>query len=518
MAFVDNKITTADLSDKGVTGLPDAPQLSTEEMQRKFDEIGKEVITPKFNALCDSLDANIPPFADVDELVDGQTYVYDGTEGVMKPVTAKLTFDSLDDVDMTGVVNGMYPRYDYFTRTWKPTASTVSVPSLDDINDVNASSAQDQDLLVRDGVNSVWTAGSIKIDKLKNVKITLPQNKQVMAYNASDDEWTNQDAEGGGHTVEDADGTALTQRDTLQFKGYLKTTDDNVNGKTIVDDTPTEVTWENWKTFTDEQREGIKWKITDVPSADGTIDCKIFKSKWSNSAPTSDFAAQDINLIDGDYDFLLAQFKASKNQGQSFSIIVPKGVNFVLAYDDYNSGVRHFERTVTYVSDTKLTISAATLNGTSRTDIVIPVEFYGFKKTTSVKISAIAHDVKTDADNCMLSDGVTSVESALNYSETEHVVGTWIDGKTVYEKTVSCGAGPNNTSKNIAHNVSNIDKIVYINGIGMSTSTRPIPDVQTSTPSAGMRVYVSSSNITLQSGSDLSGLTCYVTIRYTKTA
>ena len=36
-----NKITTSDLTNKGVSGLPDTPGLSTSEMQRKFDEILK---------------------------------------------------------------------------------------------------------------------------------------------------------------------------------------------------------------------------------------------------------------------------------------------------------------------------------------------------------------------------------------------------------------------------------------------------------------------------------------------
>lgn len=50
------KITQADLVDKGVIGLPDTPNLSTSEMQRKFDEIATDVIVPKFNSLSQELD------------------------------------------------------------------------------------------------------------------------------------------------------------------------------------------------------------------------------------------------------------------------------------------------------------------------------------------------------------------------------------------------------------------------------------------------------------------------------
>ena len=41
MAFSDNKITAADLTGKGVTGMADTPNLSTAQMQQKLDEIAK---------------------------------------------------------------------------------------------------------------------------------------------------------------------------------------------------------------------------------------------------------------------------------------------------------------------------------------------------------------------------------------------------------------------------------------------------------------------------------------------
>lgn len=49
------KITPEELAGVGVIGLPDTPRLSTEEMQRKFEETAREVIIPKFNALVDAL-------------------------------------------------------------------------------------------------------------------------------------------------------------------------------------------------------------------------------------------------------------------------------------------------------------------------------------------------------------------------------------------------------------------------------------------------------------------------------
>ena len=54
MAFT--KITADDLVNKGVVGLADTPNLSTVDMQKKFDEIATDVIVPKHNDLIDELE------------------------------------------------------------------------------------------------------------------------------------------------------------------------------------------------------------------------------------------------------------------------------------------------------------------------------------------------------------------------------------------------------------------------------------------------------------------------------
>lgn len=51
------KITSEDTQNKGVVGLADTPNLTTGEMQKKFDELATDVIIPKFNNLCDELEA-----------------------------------------------------------------------------------------------------------------------------------------------------------------------------------------------------------------------------------------------------------------------------------------------------------------------------------------------------------------------------------------------------------------------------------------------------------------------------
>lgn len=50
-----SNITQEDLVNRGVTGLPDTPNLSTADMQRKFDELALDVVIPKFNKLLEDL-------------------------------------------------------------------------------------------------------------------------------------------------------------------------------------------------------------------------------------------------------------------------------------------------------------------------------------------------------------------------------------------------------------------------------------------------------------------------------
>lgn len=50
------KIEASDLTNKGVTGLPQKPGLSYTEMQAKFDELVRDVVVEKFNALSGELD------------------------------------------------------------------------------------------------------------------------------------------------------------------------------------------------------------------------------------------------------------------------------------------------------------------------------------------------------------------------------------------------------------------------------------------------------------------------------
>lgn len=113
-------------------------------------------------------------------------------------------------------------------------------------------------------------------------------------------------------------------------------------------------------------------------------------------------------------------------------------------------------------------------------------------------------------------------EPLHEWSTEEKLVGYWIDGKAVYEKTVSFGALPNATTKSVNHGISGIETVVSMNAVAEnSAGTRiMIPLVGTSGNVLTGQAYmnVDSTNVNINAGVDRTPFTkCYVTLRYTKT-
>lgn len=124
------------------------------------------------------------------------------------------------------------------------------------------------------------------------------------------------------------------------------------------------------------------------------------------------------------------------------------------------------------------------------------------------------------------------LNQSLDYSTDEKVVGTWIDGKPIYQKTISCGQVPQavtsgtRVNKEVAHGITNIDRVISLIGSCYKTSSlhacEPIMPVQlamnnTNTP--GLNVRIDATNIILvNSNTAYNGmLNIYATIQYTKT-
>ena len=109
---------------------------------------------------------------------------------------------------------------------------------------------------------------------------------------------------------------------------------------------------------------------------------------------------------------------------------------------------------------------------------------------------------------------------AHNFSTAEQDTGQkWINGKTIYQKTYVTGGLPNNSVRKVAHDISDLDMVVRIQGIAKENSigaTINLPhaaDQQAYT----VTVYADDTNVNIQTYTNQTGYSqSYVTLWYTK--
>jgi hypothetical protein len=103
------------------------------------------------------------------------------------------------------------------------------------------------------------------------------------------------------------------------------------------------------------------------------------------------------------------------------------------------------------------------------------------------------------------------------YSTTEQVVGTWVDGKPIYEITIDCGYFQNTTNvQYFSHGISNLDFVIDLQGFFYdSVASGNLPFVGTA--SDGISIWVEPTQICIVTQSNRSSYHYYVTLRYTKT-
>ena len=104
-----------------------------------------------------------------------------------------------------------------------------------------------------------------------------------------------------------------------------------------------------------------------------------------------------------------------------------------------------------------------------------------------------------------------------NYSTSE--VATefkWIDGKTIYKKTINFGTLPNATFKDVAHGITGLTAVINTYGYSYSGTTfRPLPFPGSLTNFVG--VSLDATNITVTTATNLTTYTTtYITVVYTK--
>lgn len=106
--------------------------------------------------------------------------------------------------------------------------------------------------------------------------------------------------------------------------------------------------------------------------------------------------------------------------------------------------------------------------------------------------------------------------SGHTYSTTEQVVGTWIDGKPIYEVTIDCGTLANTTSTQyFNHGISDLEMVIDTQAFmtnGSASANLPFHG----TVGDGVSIWIELTRIGIVTQSNRSSYRAYVTLRYTK--
>ena len=233
-------------------------------------------------------------------------------------------------------------------------------------------------------------------------------------------EYTGGGGGSGGHTIVDDAGTDLTQRTNLQFKGAYS--EDNSTDDTTEVNVVREMTKAEFDLLSDDEKVGFI-NITDITGGnDDRFQPVIYSldereiGVYADGKPLyqKTLKAENVTISDSTgYPFDITSLNVD-------SIIeMPSG--YIRLTNDVRSLPFGLVGTYSCGVDTNpTTVRVTRRNGTGNLPVVEVSVTIRYTKTTD-----------TAGSGQWTPQGVP----AKRYSLNEHIIGTWIDGKTIYEKT-----------------------------------------------------------------------------------
>lgn len=115
------------------------------------------------------------------------------------------------------------------------------------------------------------------------------------------------------------------------------------------------------------------------------------------------------------------------------------------------------------------------------------------------------------------------VQSQFNYSTEEQIIGKWVDGKPLYQKTLKINTTLDVGDHKFDHGVANLDTVYSITGIIISRGTNHdeystgIVEAQATTQLVNTYWQRSLNKIHIYNNMNYGATTAYITIQYTKT-
>lgn len=137
--------------------------------------------------------------------------------------------------------------------------------------------------------------------------------------------------------------------------------------------------------------------------------------------------------------------------------------------------------------------------------------------TTDKTVTGAINELKSGLD-AVTASATSNLSIEQSYSVDETLTGgIWIDGKSIYRKVIDCGELPNGTEKSVPHGITNLDTIISINGVAISSeNTIPLPYIHQTTTDI-VQILCTPTEVKITTTSDKTAYTkSYVTVEYTK--
>ncbi len=358
-----------------------------------------------------------------------QDLSYDSTSSkwINKTHRVELTKAEYDALPSSKLTDGI----EYFITDMETTGVEIVANPEDTATDTLTK------LQIGDDVYNINGGSAVSdLDDLGDVDITTPTNGQILKYDSTNQVWINANESGGsgGHTILDNSGTALTQRDDLQFVGaYVN--DDSANEITKVN-VVREMTKAQFDLLSNAEKVGLI-RVTDEDDGIGSGYRETVL--WSGSETPTVSSPYTATLNDGieNYDAIAI---LAENDG---NYVLPILLVSELIVDRFFSYVPN-ENVPSYaikrLTDTTMSLCLQTSRSTITYKKVIGIKFGG------------------------------SSLSPLNYSTNEQKTGQkWINGKDIYQRTYELNADiPTTGWYSLGIDASGmdflVDTILYDNG------------------------------------------------------